>query len=428
MSHHLTDTAAVRRHFRRESLAHQQTMVGLRRDLHMFPELGYQEHSTADTVASYLDVAGFRVRRQVGGTTGVIADWGPEDAPKIAIRADMDGLPIQEETGVTYASKHLGIMHACGHDGHMAMVLVAAKMLVELLNQHPGMLSFGVRVIMQPAEEVGDAEGVSGAPRMIENGALDGVVAVIGLHLLSGVPAGQVVVMEGPMMSAYDAFEIMVTGPGGHGAYPEGILNPVLLAAQIALNIEKCAQTVCSDGGCLSVCSLASTTSSADAEPRLSLSPNVIPGRAVLSGTIRSFDPLVRQELRTRLQESCATVQSQVESQGGGCSLRWTDSSPAVINDSALTRVVRQVVSALLGEETLLDMAPARASEDFAHYGLHRPSVFVLLGAEPEDGLREHHSPDFNFNESVLWKGAAILATAVWELAQALKDGALGAP
>jgi amidohydrolase len=369
-------------------------LVGWRRDLHRHPELGFEEHRTAGFVASRLEGLGLEVKTGVGAT-GVV---GLLRAPRaeggaVLLRADMDALPIQEVGGREYGSTVEGCMHACGHDGHMAMLLGAATLLTRCREE----LRRDVVFCFQPAEE-----GLGGAERMIRDGVLDWVEvgSVFALHLWTPFPNGTVHVRSGPIMAAQDEFTARILGRGGHGAQPHRAADPIVAATQAIVAL----QTVVSR----SVDPLEAAVVTVGAL-HAGRAPNVIPDEARMDGTLRAFDDGVRQLLRERV---AAVLDYAARTAGCRSAFELRAGFPTTVNDTAATEVVRRVAEAVLGESNVHETPPLTASEDFAFFLRERPGAFVLLGAgNVERGLTApHHSPEFDFDESVLPLGAELFA------------------
>jgi len=375
----------------------REEIVGWRRQIHMRPELGFHEERTAALVAEVLQGLGLEVRRGVG-KTGVVGRLG-SGRPCVAIRADMDALPLQEVNAVPYASQVPGVMHACGHDGNTAMALGAAAILARIGERPQG----EVRFLFQPCEEGADAEGKSGAQRMLEDGALDGVEAVMALHVASTLPAGNVAVSGGYMLAAADAWEATLTGQGCHGAYPHLGLDPFSLLAQVipaihsivARRIDPLHPAVVSigaihggDGG------------------------NIIPGEVRLKGTIRSFDDETRRCLHRELERALALARTL----GGDYTLALREGVPATYNHPAIARVVAEAAAGLLGAQAVTAQEAGMGAEDFAWMLQRAPGLAFQIGAQRSGEQRLHHSPDFDFDDSVLPSGAAVLAEAACRL------------
>jgi amidohydrolase len=371
-------------------------IIRLRREIHRFPELAFQEVRTAQLVADTLrEIGGISIRTGVG-KTGVVGEIGTGDGPTIGIRADMDALPIQEATGLEFGSQNAGNMHACGHDSHTAILLGVAHLLKQEFAE--GGLRGNVRFLFQPAEEAADAEGLSGAPRMIDDGALDGVDHVIALHIASTLPAGKIGVRAGSSSAAVDTFRAWITGTGGHGAYPhEGtdplwMLIPVMSAlhAIVSRKVNPMKPAVVSlgvvRGGTVS---------------------NVIPAEVYLEGTLRSFDPQVREQLLEEVERALAIARAL----GGDYRLSVERGYPAGYNDPTVTGWVEQVVTDLVGADAIDATRSGMGAEDFAYMTQKAPGMMFNLGAALPDGVvRAHHTPIFDVDEGAFAVGAAVLA------------------
>lgn len=367
----------------------QNEIVELRRYLHAHPELSFHEHETAKLAADKLSTLGYKVKKGVG-KTGLTADIG-SGKTTIAIRADMDGLPIEETNSTGYQSKNAGVMHACGHDAHVSCALAAAKLL---LKDTPGR----IRMVMQPAEEFGDDEGKSGACRMLEDDALNGVSAIIGLHMDATIPAGKVAVMPGPIMAAADGFRITIFGRGGHGAYPETTIDAVVLGAQVVQAIQQIISRRLSalDPAIITIGSFQSSSTRG----------NVISEYVTLDGTFRSFS----KEVRTRLMEEIDRACSIARVLGGDYQIHYEPGYPPTVNDAEITAVMHAAAVDLIGPENVIAVKPRTWSEDFSMFAEVVPGAFMFLGGEIEGDRRLHHSPTFDLNESGLYMGSAILA------------------
>ena len=379
---------------RAQSLAPE--MIRLRRDIHRNPELGFQEIRTAALVADTLtEIGGIKIKTGVG-ITGVVGEMGDNEGPTIAIRADMDALPIHEENDVPYRSQHDGTMHACGHDAHTAILLGAAQLLRQdmMENEWRG----NVRFLFQPSEEAFDENGISGATAMLDDGALAGVDAVIALHVWSTNPAGEVTLSNGMSMAAVDAFDAWVRGDGGHGAYPHTGSDPLAMLAPIlsalyaipSRRINPLFPSVVSlgqiEGGKIY---------------------NVIPNEVQLKGTIRSFDPEIREQLWREIERALKLS----EELGGSYELKITKGYPAMYNDPQVNEWLRAVVTDLAGEATAQDMPFGMGAEDFAYMTQRKRGAMFMLGAAIADVIeRSHHTAGFDIDEIVLPLGAAILA------------------
>lgn len=368
-------------------------LVAWRRALHKRPELGFAEHETAAFIAARLRELEMDVKTGVAktGVVGVLRAKAPS-RPPVLLRADMDALPISETPGRSYGSEIAGKMHACGHDGHMAMLLGAASVLSAVRERTDRDVVF----CFQPGEE-----GFGGADAMIREGVLseNGVAEAYGLHLWSLFPVGTVQVRSGPTMAAQDEFVAAMVGKGGHGAMPHEACDPVVAAAQavvalqsvVARSIDPIQPAVVSIG------SLHAGTA-----------PNVIPDTATMHGTLRSFDEGVREILRRRVREVLEGTAA-----AAGCRLDYTLSPgyPAVVNDPDAALRVRRHAALVVGETNVVEPAPMAAAEDFAYFLRQVPGAFAFIGAgNVARGITApHHAPQFDIDESALPIGAELL-------------------
>ena len=369
----------------------------MRRDFHSHPELGFHEVRTAGIVANELTSLGLEVHTGVGGTGVVALLEGAKPGPVVLVRADMDALPIQEETGAPYASQNLGIMHACGHDGHTAVLLTVAKMLTT----HRSQLSGIVKFMFQPAEE-----GMGGAEKMIAEGVLENpkVDVALALHVWNEKPIGWVGIAGGPVMAGAEIFKVKLLGKGGHGAVPHQAVDPVLAAAQVisglqgivARNIAPLQTAV------VSVCTIHGGEAF-----------NVIPPAVEMTGTIRTFEPEVRTRVLERFEK---TVKSIAEGMGCLAEIELQLLTPATINQPETANRVQEV-SRRLFPETVVDTANhiTMGSEDFAFILEKVPGCFIFIGsANTEKGLDAgHHHPKFDIDETALPRGAALMAATI---------------
>jgi amidohydrolase len=359
-------------------------VVEWRRHLHRHPELSFAESETAEFVASTL--AGFGLDVSQPCEHAVVARLcGREPGPTIALRADTDALPISEESGVSFESSRPGVMHACGHDGHTAMLLGAAREL------SASALDRGeVRFIFQPAEE----RPPGGARGLVEAGALDGVDFVYGCHLWTPLECGRVAVTPGPFMAAADFFTLAITGRGGHGGLPHAATDTVAIAAQVVTNLQHVvARRV--DPLAAAVVSVGSLHAGE--------APNVIPGRAELSGTTRSFDPGVRARLRELIEDVAGGV---CAAHGAEYELDYTFGYDPVVNDERATALVR----AAAGEDALTPLDPIMGGDDFSAYLARAPGCYAFIGAGSEEAgaVYPHHHPRFRIDERALAVGVRL--------------------
>ncbi len=370
-------------------------LIAIRRDLHMHPELAFQEVRTAQRVSEALHELG--IEHETGiAKTGVVALLG-EGEPRVALRADMDALPILEANEVEYKSENPGVMHACGHDAHTAGLLGAAMILNEEFAR--GNLKGSVKLLFQPAEENCGADGKSGGQLMVEEGALDDVEAVFGLHVVSSKPSQQVFVRAGSFMAAVDTFEGDVIGRGGHGAYPHESLDPIWLSAQVVNAIHGIVSRRMdpTKQGLISVCTIHAGTTT-----------NVIPESVHLSGTIRSFEPSVRQQIHADLERAFSVAHAF----GGAHRLKIQTGYPPTVNDPRLAQFIREMATDLIGADRVQEAHIEMGAEDFSYMAQAKPAVYFYLGAKKDDVHRPHHNPIFDIDEAVIPTGAALLAEA----------------
>lgn len=364
-------------------------LVALRRDLHRHPELGWRETRTASRIEAELDRLGIAHRRVE--ETGILADLpGPDGVPAVALRADMDGLPIPEETGLPYASEEPGLMHACAHDGHVAMLLGAAEILLANKDRPAP-----IRLIFQPAEELGD-----GAKRMIEAGALEGVGMIFGGHLDRHYEAGTVIVSDGPVNASADAFRVHISGREGHAGRPHEAVDAVVIGSLMVMAIQTIVSREINPDH-PSVVSIGMF--------RAGNVSNAIAGQAELQGTIRAQDLDVRQHLKAsvkRIAETTALLH------GAELEFEFTESTPILYNRPPGTDYARRAARNVVPDERVIELEHANmGGEDFSRYLNLMPGCYVRYGARVEgrEGFPSHSSK-FEFDEEALAIGAAWLA------------------
>ena len=362
-------------------------MVELRQHIHAHPELAYEEFATSDLVAGRLAEWGYEVHRGLGGTGVVGTLRRGTGGRRLGLRADMDALPIQEATGLPYASTHPGKMHACGHDGHTATLLAAARCIA----RQPD-FDGTLHLIFQPAEE-----GLGGARKMIEDGLFERFPcdAVFALHNMPGFPAGQFGFMEGAFMASSDTVVVTVQGRGGHGSAPHLAADPVVAAAHIIVALQTIV-TRNVDPREMAVISVGSIVGGN--------APNVIPDSVQMRLTVRAYSPGVRELLRERIT---ALVQAQAATLGVRADVDYHWRYPALVNDVQSTRFAREVAAEWLGEEQIIaDLQPLTGSEDFSFMLQRCPGSYLIVG----NGTGEHHgtggcmvhNPGYDFNDAIL--------------------------
>ncbi len=374
-------------------------MVALRRDLHATPELGGQERRTAGLIASWLRDLGARVRENVADT-GVVGVLGSAPEPCVALRADMDALPVNDRKNVEYRSRVPGVMHACGHDGHVAMLLGAAEILSGLLGEFSGSVKF----IFQPAEE-----GPGGAELMLREGVLRDpcVNAIVAAHIWPDLPCGVVAVRSGPTMAAVDNIEITMRGEGGHGAAPHRSVDAIVLAAQAVMALQTVVSRRVNP-----IDPVVFTIGTISGGYR----HNVIADEVRMSGTLRTMNPALRKTIPAVIEQTLAGV---AQSGGGSYEFVRTPGYPALVNDETVAAVVAESARRLLGKRRVVqDIGPSMGGEDFAYFLREVPGAMFMLGAgNPSKGASyPAHHPRFDFDEDALAHGAAVMVDVVLEL------------
>lgn len=377
----------------------QQQLIDIRRHIHRHPELSGEEVQTTADIREWLEAADIRILNFPDLATGVIAEIGTGES-LVALRADIDALPVQEETGLPFASEIAGKMHACGHDFHTASLLGAAYLLKEQEHHLQGR----VRLIFQPAEEK-----AKGAQQVIASGALEGVQAIFGLHNKPDLPVGTVGIREGALMAAADGFIVEVTGVGTHAAVPEAGIDPIVVSAHIVTALQSIvSRNVGSQqGAVISVTQLNSGHVW-----------NVIPDLAVLQGTIRTFDEQVRKHVLSRFEQ---VVEGVGTAFGTSATVKWLAGPPPVLNDGQWTGVAK--LAAEQSQLQVVEPEVSPASEDFSFYQKEVPGVFIFVGTS---GPQEWHHPSFDVDERALSGTATFLAnTARNALAQVEQQSSL---
>jgi amidohydrolase len=373
-------------------------IIALRRDLHQHPELSWEERRTGDRVVAFLEgVPGLTLRRGLGGT-GLLATVAGGPGPTVLLRVDMDALPVQEDSAAPYASRTAGVMHACGHDGHVAMGAAAARVLA----RRPP--AGTVRVLFQPAEE-----GEGGAQAMVAAGALEGVDVVLGVHLWNELAAGTLGVKEGALMAAVDRLRIVIHGRGGHGGTPHRSADPVVAAAQVVTGLQTVVSRETSP-----LQSAVVTIGSIHGGQAF----NVIPDEVTLTGTLRTFDTGLRAAMPERLARIAGGIAGAL---GCRAEVEVRPGNPPVVNDGAAAALAARAAARVVGEAAVVRPEPTMGGEDMAVYFERVPGCFVFVGsANAARGLDQpHHSPRFDFDERALAVGCAFLVEAAEEALRA---------
>jgi amidohydrolase len=372
-----------------------ERLVALRRDFHRHPELAHQEHRTAGIVAEQLQSLGLDKVRTGVGQTGVLGVLrGGRPGRTVMLRADMDGLPLTEaDRGQPYRSTNPGAHHACGHDGHTAILLMVAELLAARRRELPGTVTF----VFQPAEEC-----IDGAAGMLEDGVLEPRPdACFGLHLWNELEVGQIDARGGPVYASSDAFVITLSGPGGHAAMPHQAADPVIASAQliVALQTLVSRETPPLEPAVLTIGSIHGGTA-----------PNIIPSRVEMQGTLRAFEPAVRDHLLSRMRKIVAGVATTFRLEAN---VHMTDACPATINATEMAEFVRGVGARVVGQHHVRGDTRTTGSEDMSLFLNEVPGCFFFVGsANAERGLSSpHHSPTFDFDERALEVGVKMLTS-----------------
>jgi amidohydrolase len=365
-----------------------EELIEWRRDFHMHPEIGFEVHRTAAKVADELEKMGCRVTRGVG-KTGVVAEIG-EGRPVIAIRADMDALPILEMNETDYVSQNKGVMHACGHDAHTSMALGAALLLTkEKFNGR-------VRFLFQPSEEIADNQGKTGARRMAEAGCMQGVDFVIAQHVDPNVPVGQIGISSGPASGGVDSWFGMIR-VGGHGAYPHKTIDPFYLSAHVILALNAIVSRRL-DPFAPAVVSIGSFNGG--------FTENVIPESVKITGTLRYMQSEIHETICSEIRRAFEIARTL----GGDYSLEFECGGPPMLNDEKVSNVIEQVGVDLLGRQNVHAGEQTLGAEDFGAFMEHAPGAMFNLGTHIEDGTeRPLHHPRFDIDERALPIGTAVL-------------------
>ena len=376
----------------------EENIIKWRRHLHQFPELSFQEEKTSqfiyDTLCSF---STFEVTRPTPYSV-MAKKKGKKGGKIVGIRADMDALPIQEETFKPYASVNPGVMHACGHDAHTAILLGTAEAIANMNEDWEG----EIRLLFQHAEEVYPG----GGQEMVKAGVMDGVDYIIGLHVMSGLETGKIGIVYGPMMAAPDVFTIEVKGRGGHAARPEETIDPIAVGAQVITNLQH----------------IVSRNTSAFMQRVVSVTQfhggtadNIIPDTAYIMGTVRSFDQTLRKEAEERIEQIAKGI---IEAHGAEYTYTYRYGYDPVINDGFITKIVEESAVELFGKERIVKLAPSMGGEDFSAYLRKAPGCFIKLGTGNEKIKTSypHHHPKFDVDESALMNGVELFLQTTMKL------------
>ncbi|REK77846.1 amidohydrolase [Paenibacillus paeoniae] len=366
-------------------------MVRWRRHLHQYPELSFREKETSLWIAKRLEELGCDVRQNVGGHGLIVTIKGELPGPVVALRADIDGLPIQDEKECEYASKVPGIMHACGHDGHTAALLAVA----DFYNANRGQLAGERRLLFQPAEEVTPG----GAVEMIKDGALDGVDVIYGVHLWTPLPYGSAASRPGPFMSSADEFVIDIEGKGGHGGLPHGAIDAIVVGSALVQAVQSIVSRNVNPlhPAVVTIGSFQAGTTN-----------NVIAERCQLKGTVRAFDERTRYMIHDRLE---SLVRHTCEMYGAKHTYHMRVGYPPVVNDGTEAERFFEIARPIFGDEGVLEADAITVAEDFSYYLNEKPGCFMFVGAgNPEVGaVYSHHHPKFDMDERAMLNSARLL-------------------
>ncbi len=393
----------------------QPQLVQWRRDLHQYPELSEQETRTAKRVADHLRSLGLAVRTGIGKTGVVAVLKGAKPGPRIALRADMDALPVTEQTGLPFAStakavyrgQPVGVMHACGHDAHVAILMGVAQALVAAKDELPGEVMF----VFQPAEEGPPVAGEAfGAALMLKDGVFADFKpeAVFGLHVWAGLPVGSVGYRSGPLMAAADEWSLVVKGKQTHGSRPWDGVDPITLGAQILLGT----QSMIARQVDIATSPVVLTAGQFQAGVRF----NIIPDEARLVGTLRTFDPAVREDVIARFRRIAADYAHASE---GTVELQVVNNAPATINQPALAQRARPSLEKAVGAENVLEMPLVTVAEDFSQFANTVPGFYFFVGSTSK-GIAPatapiNHSPQFLLDEQALETGSQAMLQVAWD-------------
>lgn len=372
-----------------------EEMVDLRRDFHMYPELSFQEERTAQVVADYQRELGLEVQTNVGGHGVVATLKGAKPGKTVAVRADFDALPIQEENDVPYKSKHDGVMHACGHDAHTAIALGVAKAFTSIKEELAGNIVF----IHQHAEELDPG----GAKSMVEAGALEGVDAIFATHMENYIPVGHVWHNPNYILASADDFTIRIKGPGGHAAFPQDATDVIAVGSQLVSNLQQIISRKIDP-----LKSAVLTIGSFQAGKY----PNIISHEAVLEGTVRTFDKEIRKEIHEWVQQ---VTEHTCKAFGAGFEVDYQFGYPATKNDPEMNELLVEAAKDVLPEENISVVEPNMGAEDFSYFLEKVPGTYFFTGsANKEKGfIYPYHHPKFDIDEKALLNGSKVISSAI---------------
>jgi amidohydrolase len=374
-------------------------MVDLRRQVHRHPELAFAEHDTTALIRNHMTGLGIEEAARVSDTGGIFSMEGGRRGGTVVLRADIDALPVQEDEAKPGRSEVEGLMHACGHDIHVAALLGAATVLASRRDELPGRYVF----LFQPGEEA-----LCGAKRMVENGALATMAGgrLVGFHVTSQIPTGMVALRGGVTMSEAHSLRVTLTGPGGHGAMPTGQGDVIRAAAELVRRLGEVADGLSYEGtDC--VCSAGTL--------RAGTAVNVVPTSALVTGTLRTFTIAQREEALRRLRDLCGSI---ADTDGVTADLELPEQTPAVVNDPAVVDLVEGEAQGLLGPGQVFRMPPAAPSDDVSEFLTHLPGCYFFLGGAAADGTSgTHHCPTFSVEDASLRIGAGIMVRSALALA-----------
>ncbi len=374
----------------------EEYIIAMREYFHENPELSFKEFKTADRLEKELRDMGLNPKRIT--ETGIIADIKGKGKKTVAIRADIDALPVTEENKVDYVSKNKGVMHACGHDTHMAMLLGAAKMLIAEKEK----LNGNIRLIFQPAEELPPG----GAVGMIKNGALDGVDYIIGQHIMGFIPAGKIAIYYKEMMANADEFDIKIHGKGGHGSAPQDSIDAIYITAHLIemLNTIVSREIDPQEPAVI-------TTGTVNSGYRY----NIIAAHAELTGTVRTFNIEVQEKIIKRIKDILEGLKSIY---GIEYEYEYKKGYPVLVNNEKIAKYIEEAAKRVVGKDNIIYPKPNMGGEDFAYFLQKVPgSYYFIGGSNPERGIDSmNHSPTFDVDESALYTGAKVLKEAAMEI------------